>query len=94
MSACKSPSHKRYADAIEDMDWAAGEVARKLHEARSFASSPEPRVSMVERHPAVSSAMDEAMERIVWARQRVADAEAEVNRHFDRGCRNLRRLTA
>ncbi len=82
---CKSPTHRIYRDALETLDVAAALAAKDLSEAREKAL----RFDEYERIAAVDRYTADAIDRLQWARERVSDATREVNRHFDRGCRNV-----
>lgn len=83
MNTCKSPTHQKYADALEDLDISAGLVAKNLAEARATEDAGY-------RTIAVMRAMEESKERIDWAMTRLNKATVAVNAHMDSRCRLVR----
>ena len=85
---CKSPAHKRYADAVEGLyiqTWIASRDLAKLLDGLGGTNADEKGTALVlSQHK-----LDEVTERIAFGKSELALATDIVNRHFDRGCRNI-----
>lgn len=88
MTTCKSPAHKRYRQAMEGLyiqaALASKDLVRVLDEARAAAPHNPELELVLKRHK-----LDEVAERLAFGESELIEAEREVNRHFDRGCRNV-----
>ena len=82
MKSCKSPSHQRYANAVESVNITAALIARDLREA--YDTSDE-----TQRDINVQRQMAQTAERVAYAQRILDSATRQINEHFDRGCRNL-----
>lgn len=88
MTDCKSPTHKRYRDALEGLYIHTYLASQDLDKIRSVAEG----TNALEKGRAIDARWQEvvaAADRISFARTSLDDAEREVNAHLERGCRNL-----
>lgn len=89
MATCKSPTHNAYGDAVEGLyiqTWMASrDLAKIMAEVETGADAKEKGRFLLNKEHRI----DEVTERIAFGRSELADATANVNRHFDRGCKNL-----
>ena len=86
---CKSPAHKRYTYGLEALYIQTALASKDLEQALAKAradNANEPYLAFTFQ----TSLVDEALERIAFGRSEFADAEKNLNAHFDRGCRNLK----
>lgn len=91
MSGCKSKTHSDYGNAQEGLyiqTWMAHKELAKLvgPEAPAGHTDAREKGAALERQNHI---LDEAVRRIQFGQLELAEATAAVNRHFDRGCRNL-----
>ncbi len=90
---CKSPAHKQYREALEGLyiqTWMASRDLAKLIDEGDEAWPT--RASSLEKGTAlarVQHKIEDVEQRLAFGRQQLADAEVVINRHFDRGCRNV-----
>lgn len=87
MTPCKSPTHQRYAAAMEGLDISAGQLARDLAEVRA-----RPYPTDGSRTVAILNEMEKAKDRIDWALGLVRKTTAEVDAHIDRGCQAIKEI--
>jgi hypothetical protein len=93
MTECKSPTHKRYRDAVEGLYFQAHlaqqDLTRTLEQARAMADLSKTdksvgRVLIYRQHE-----LAEVIDRLTFGRDQLAEAEHNVNVHLARGCRNV-----
>lgn len=89
MTTCKSPAHKQYTNAVESFYIQAAlaerDLAKRLAEAQTEAID----TNQTPYETFQPHFIDEAMERLQFARQQLADANVAINHHFSRGCSNV-----
>lgn len=86
MTDCKSPAHVHYRDAVDGLYIQARMAQKALDSVIDDAIAENPgNPTLADKQHRV----DQVIERLTYAQRKYAEAEREVNRHFDRGCRNL-----
>lgn len=89
VTTCKSPAHKHYAQAVEGLyiqTWIAYRDLGRLVDSIAIEPDELAKGTAIDRN---DHKLVEVIERLNFGRREVAEAVVEVNRHFDRGCRNL-----
>jgi hypothetical protein len=95
VTTCKSKAHEHYRAALEGLYIQTWMASRDL--AALIDDTPAGHADALEKGTALhlnEHKIVKVEERLAFGRQQLAEATVEVNRHFDRGCRNVKELVS